>query len=313
MKNRTILFIALFLSVLGSVNAQEAEQEADFFTGISPVILSKGQAEFNFMNTLTSFRTTTSQYLPSVDAYRVTDRRRYSRFDQMLRVTYGFSESKKWDLGVEMRFAHARYDEAARSSPFAVLGGETPTGKSYHGFALLGLRARAMLFPKLPELTLQATVHYPMARPEEKAQGIGTQQTQAGFGATYFVQSGGNLTYFFQADWTTRFGVELEKQTLLTNHLISAATYMVVRIYENQWYFFPSASYGVATRITNGGFRRINQQILGGLGVFYQPAPQFSILLNWNIPFLLTSGSSLTTFDRESYTGVTLGLRTLLN
>jgi hypothetical protein len=330
MKNKITLYVTLSLIALGlQLIAQEKKvekaekvekeekEEISFFTGISPVILNKSQTDINLSNTLTSFWLTSTQYIPSVDAYRIADRKRYSRFDQLLRVTYGFSENKRWDLGLELRFAHTRLDEAARSSPFRVLQGiksDTSTGRSYHGFGLMGLRARAMLFKNIPELTIQGSVHYPMARSPESSRKLGYPQTQAGLGASYFIQSGSNTFYFIQADWTTRFQAELENVGFFaTNHIISGSTFMVVKIWEDSWYVFPSISYNVLGRIDKGNFRRLNQQLLGGLGLFFQPSPQFSILINANLPFLLSSGSNLITYDKETFTGITIGLRTLLN
>lgn len=310
-----ITLIIIIIAYSNPLIGQEEKKESNFFTGISPVILEKEKAEIVCNNTLTSFWLTSSQYLPAVDAYRVVDRQRYARLDQMVRVTYGFSKNKRWDLATELRFAHTRLDESARSSPLRVLGNATATGNSVHEFAAIGLRARASLFKKIPELTLQATVSYPMSRViVDRERWLDPLQTQAGLGATYFVQSSENTFYFFQADWTTRFGSQQLGQTpTRTTNLTSASTYIVIRVWEDNWYIFPSLSYGLSSRFYNSKFSRINQQLLGGLGVFFQPSPRFSVLLNGNLPLIFSSGSTLTAFDKSTYTGVTLGLRTLFN
>ena len=305
------VFISLFF--LQTLHAQEEQKDVAFFTGTSPVIIEKGTAEINLNNTLTSFWVTSKQYIPSVDAYRVVDRRRFSRLDNLLRVTYGFSQSKKWDLGAELRFANTRLDESARSSPLRVFGGESETGKTYHEFAYAGLRARASLFKNIPELTLQTTITYPMSRIiNDRPTWLEPLQTQLGLGATYFAQSGSNTIFFFQTDWTTRFRANSDNGTVPMAHIISASTYMVINLWEQNWYIFPSLAYGSANRIEKGNFRRLNQQLLGGIGLYFQPSSRFSILLNGNFPLVLQTGSDLSTFNKETYTGITISLRTLL-
>lgn len=310
-KNLFKAFILLLFSF--SLQAQSAkpknadDKEQPFFTGISPVVLAKDAVEISFLNSLTSFWLVAHQYDPVLKDTRITNRYRYSRLDQLLRVSYGFSKNKKWDLGAEFRFAHLRLDDEARSSPFRVLSGNTTSGNTYRGLTTVGLRARAMPFEGIPELTLQATTQFPMIRTDTLRQRLNAQRSQVGLGATYYVQVSPATYYFFQVDWSTLLS---NNELNRTTHLVSGSTYLVIDTWESMWYIMPSLTYGMSLQGNNGTLRRINQQFLGGVGVLFQSSAIFSILLNAQIPFILDSGSSNTEWDRRSYSSVTIGLRT---
>ena len=161
------------------------KSEANFYTGISPVILAKDGVEVNFLNSMTSFWLASKEYNPLSNSTRIANWYRITRFQQLLRVNYGFSKSGRWDLGAEVQYTHSRLDDDARSSPFRVFGGDTDSGKSYRGASLLGLRLRLAPFENLPELTLQGMAYFPINRSEELRAQLGSQRTQVGALATF--------------------------------------------------------------------------------------------------------------------------------
>ena len=312
-----ILFV--FLAHTTTTFAQEATEEPAFFTGISPIILERNAAEVSLMNNMSSFWLALRRYNPSLQVTQVSDRERYTRAENILRVTYGFSKKKNWDLGAEFKYSNARLDNAARSSPFRVYRAQNEVTEdfftrdnSYHGLATIGLRLRGTPLKSVPELTLQATYYQPVAQTISDRYAFGADRVQTGLSATYFIKSGENMYYFFQADFATYLSSKqnnINFRSHYTDFVPSISTFAVINTWEDQWYIFPGLNYSTTL---SSSFYRLSQQFFGTLGVFYQPKKTFSVLLNWQIPFILDSGTRNVEFVRNSYSGFTLGLRTLI-
>jgi hypothetical protein len=303
----------LFFSI-ETTFAQDEKEEPEFFTGISPVILKRNTTEISLLNSLYSFWWSIKEYNTSALPTGFVDRARFTRLDQLLRLTYGFSKNKNWDLSAELRFSHARLDDDARSSPLKVL--EKTTGlksgdlfqrnQSYHGLSFIGVRLRGTPFKSIPELTVQGTFHKYVAPSPDKREAFSAARNMAGFTATYFLQSGENVYYFFQTDWNTALK---SNEVLFTGHQLSLSTTLVFKTWAEGLFIYPGMSYGSNY---SSSFFRLSQQFFINAGAFYQPTTKFSIFLNWQLPILFESGSQYVEFVKGSFTGVTLGVRTLL-
>jgi hypothetical protein len=312
----TQTFLSLFILSLISLHlpAQDKEEEPEFFTGISPVILQRNAAEVTLLNSLNSFWWSIKEYNTNALPTGFVDRARFSRLDQLLRVTYGFSKNKNWDLAAELRFTHARLDDEARSSPFRVFEKSDIKGSddlfqrnnSYHGMSFIGVRLRVTPFKRIPELTLQGTFHKYAAPSPDKREAFSAARNQAGFTATYFLQTGDNVFYFFQTDWNTAFS---STEVPFTGHQLALSTTLVFKTWLQGLYVYPGVSYGSNYSST---FYRLSQQFFVNTGAFYQPTPKFSVFINWSFPILFESGSKYVDFTRGSFIGATVGVRTLL-
>jgi hypothetical protein len=307
-----LLFLTCFCN-FPQLSAQEEKDEPTFFTGLSPVILQRNAAEINLVNNLNSYWIVSKQFNPDLPTGFQLDRKRFTRTEHVLRASYGFSKNKRWDLGAEVKFSQARLDEAARSSPFRVFGNETETGTTYRGLTGIGLRLRTQPLKTIPELTVQGTVTYPQisasSTENERAQ-LDAQSLQAGVAATYYVQSGEKMFYFFQADWSMRFKNAENKRN---KHSPSLSTTIVVKTWQDQFFLFGGLNYGMSLQqFSNGGLYRLSQALFASGGVFYQPTPKFSIVLSAQLPLLFESNLRSVELVRESFTGFTLGMRSLL-
>ena len=294
--------------------AQDNNDEPTFFTGLSPVILHQNEAEIYFTNSLTSYWNVQKQYDPDFATGIFVDRKRYTKAEHTLRGSYGFAKNKKWDLGLEVKFAEARLDEAARSSPLRVFGNDSTGGKSYRNFTAIGLRLRASPFKNIPELTLQGTIYYPQSShssTETELILLDAQNVKTVLTATYYLKSGEYLNFFFQGDWLTTFKSGYSDRTVHSPNLSSLA---VVRIGGGHWNIFGGLNYGMDFRqFSTGSLYLWDQHLFGSGGVFYQPTPVFSVVLSGQIPLFYQSTLPYVEFVRESYLGFSLGIRSLLN
>ncbi len=293
--------------------AQKTEDEPNFFTGLSPVILERNAAEINFINNLSSFWIVTKQYRPDIATGFLVDRKRFTTTEHILRASYGFSKNKRWDLGAEVKFAQARLDDGARSSPFRVFGNETVDGISYRNLSAIGLRVRTMPFIKVPELTLQGTVYFPQKSfksTEIELAELDAQNVKTGLTATYYLQSGANIYFFFQGDWLTSLKSTEDNRT---KHSPAISSTMVIKTGGGQLFIFGGLNYGMTLQqFSDGGLYSLSKALFGSAGLFYQPTPKFSIVLSSQLPLLYESNLRYIEFVRESYLGFSLGMRSLL-
>jgi len=275
-----------------------------FFAGVSPVILNEDQVEVNFVNTLTSFWLAINEFDLTSGANYVGNRTRFTRFDQLLRVSYGFAENKRWDLGAEFRYAHVRNDDEAQSSPFRVFENDRATGISYRALSMVGARLRAMPFRQLPALTAQAAINFPVAKDVQTRRSLGADRTQTDVTLTYYEPFNPKTYYFLQGQWLTLFSNDENSRT---THVLNGGAFLVQNLWRDRLHAFPGISY--VTTVQNGS--RINQQLYGSFGAQYQVGYKASIFLNGQIPFIFDSGSQFVEWVRESYSSVTLGIRVL--
>lgn len=299
-----------FTALTLSAQVAKSDKGANIYTGVSPIVLDKDQVEISMTNSLTSFWLAVRKYEPQFDVFRVANRYRFTRFDQAIRVSYGFSNHKRWDMGAELRFAHVRLDDAARSSPFRVFGGQTDFGTTFRGISTVGMRVRYMPFGELPELTLQGTAYFPVARTAERRQQLDAQRAQLGLLATFYQPFNDRVLYFLQADWQSRLQ---NSENATTTHSASMGGYLVFSLFgEETWRLLAGCTFATTLQAYGGGLNKVNQQLLGSLGVLYQPSEQFGVFLNTQAPFILESGSEYVEWVRPSFSAFSLGLRSLL-
>ena len=175
-----------------------------FLSGLSPVILDKDGIEVNNFNPLTSFWLAVQETPPELAGAQITNRYRYTLFESYWRVSYGFGYNKRWDLGAEFRFSRRRLDDQATNSSLKVFGSDDPGSITYQGLSMAGIRARYMPFKKVPELTLQGALTFPVAK-EEVRHGLALDRTQFELGATYYKNLAKRTYYFLQTNWLARF------------------------------------------------------------------------------------------------------------
>lgn len=276
-----------------------------FLGNLSPVILNKDKVEINNFNSLTSFWLAVQETPPELAGATITNRYRTTFFENFVRVSYGFSYSKRWDLGAEFRFTRRRLDDDAPSSPFKVFESDSPSSSTYGGLSMVGARVRYMPFKSVPELTLQGALTFPVAN-QEMREALKLDRTEFDFGATYYKDLNKSMYYFLQTNWMMRFARAEDERT---THYWSASAFLVKSLFYHRVYVYPGLTYaGLFQNFTESGFSQVNYQVLGGLGLQYQPARVFSVSLYAQLPFILDSGSATTEWVRESYSSWTLGL-----
>ncbi len=316
---KTFLIVFLFFDIGQTFYAQYDNisldsiptSQIEFYSGVSPVILEKDDIEIYMFNSLVSFWDGLYQYSSVLNGNYIADRRRFSSMDNVLRVSYGFSKSKRWDLGATIQYRQVRLDNEARSSPFRVFEKDSFSGNSERGFTRLGLQVRWMPLSKIPELTIQSSLRFPIAKNEKLKAELGAQRISFDLNATWYNEVLPQTFLFLQTGWTTRFKNELRNYA--THHALGSI-FLVKGFFNHKIYIFPSLTYFNSMEQFNKGGRlnQTNYQLLWGGGIQYQPSTQISIFTQFQAPFILESGSETSEWIKDSYTAFSLGVRIMI-
>ncbi len=299
------------VSAQSYVAGQDSTGSAYFYPGVSAVVLEKDASEIVLRNNFTSFWLAINEYDPATKGTRVSDRARQTIFEHALQVSHGFSKSQRWDIGVEMRYAHTRLDSIANSSPWKALSDDDKGGDTYRGLSWLGIRTRIMPFSKLPELTLQGTALFPINGDYRDRRNLGANRIQASLGATFFRKPFNHTYYFLSVEWKTFFrDIENDK----VSHTPSVGAYLIREMMSRRLYVLAGLAYSPNYEqfYDNGPLRKTSEFFLGFIGLQYQPNRKFGLYLNTQTPFILDSGSDYIQWVRQSYSAWSLGFRVLL-
>jgi len=303
---------SIFLLVFGvfgilTGNAQEQAAEERFsFGNISPVILPKDGLEVTATGNLTSYWVTSQFGKVVLDRYRI------SRSENYLNLNYGFSESGRWDLGVQVRYSRLRLDENARNSPFKVFGSPDATGIGYQSISTVGLRVRALPFENIPEFTLQGAVHFPVAKDMETRSFLGADRIQPELTATYFKNLSPDFYLYLQGRYLLQIANEDHDQT---THFPGLSAFLVKSFLDQKLYVFPGLSWLGAYEQNYQGGRLVSeaQFVMVSLGAQVQPLSYLGVFLNAQRPLYYKSGLSFySDLVKSSYSDWSLGLRFIL-
>jgi hypothetical protein len=276
------------------------------FGAVSPVVLDKDQTEISFTNAVTTFQL--DQMQVSGREITIENRYRFSRMDQILRVSHGFHKLGRFDFGIEARYASMRIDDRASGSFFQLFDASKPeTGRTYRDLASIGVRSRIVPLEWLPELTFQTYLNYPIVKTEEKIRAMGAQRTQLGFSANIIRPLNDRLSYYVQEDIGHFFSSTYFKSNSLVN---SFGAYLIWISPARNFYLFPGLNFlHIFNYSKSQSFYQGSRQVLGTLGASWHPTEKWSVFATANAPFMVESGSDRIHWNRQSFTSFALGAR----
>jgi hypothetical protein len=321
MKNTSCLITSSFLLLFTLFNNQAFAQsdsglekidESLLISGLATNILQKDHFDFVSFSSFNSFWWGVHQ---SVQASPIVDRLRYSQFNTTLDTYYGFSHSQRWDAGIRLRYARSRLDNIASNSAFKVFRSyneedeNVNVDKTYGGLAGVGIRVRAMPIGSLPELSINAGFTFSTVQNDTTARNLGADRNVFDLNVTYYSKINANNYYYFIVNGSTFLPGENNEEMLFT----SGASFFLVRmLYAQQWVIYPGLSYNMSYKTPaqlDQTLIRINEQLLGIVGLQYQPTPRFTFSTSIGIPIWLNNSALQISQIRNSYSLVTFGLR----
>lgn len=310
------------------LNGQETEQEGGldlldeslFVGGLSPVVLDHEEMEVNVYSSL--FSSWVALHASAVQESQVVDRLRFSEFTTNAEVYYGFSRSNKWDLGLRLRYGNRRFDNAARSSVFDVFKTEETdnvgTDKTYTGMREIGVRVRFLPFSNIEELSVNTGFSFgKFSNAKDDDVYKLSDRNIFDLNVTYYIPLNIDRSsfYYFIFNGSAAFPGSLpENKEALYN--TTGSFFVVQRI--GKVVVYPGLSYNITFKepsegsFSDASLIRSGTQLLGTLGLQFQPSNSFSFNLGLSIPFLLTSTNKRQRLVRDSYSLANIGFRLLL-
>ena len=319
-----LLFTALLFLTYSPLQAQSfgdnrsTDDESEFFFlgGLTPAIVTQGQVEVNWYNSLYSVRVALHG---SVIESPVIDRLRLTDFNSTLDAYYGFSQNNRWNAGVRLVYGRRRLDNTAKNSPFKVFGGnddgDSVSGldENYSGLKEVGFRFKMIPSESIPNLTINGGYSLALNQDEEVKQYLDADRNSFDINVNYFISLNENQSslYYFILNGLARQpgSLDINNQWLYST---SASFYVVQRL--GQFSVYPGISYTLgfkppAIKDNNSALVKNSEQVLGVLGVQYTTLSNLTLNLSMALPFILETPNPLQSLERKSYSFITVGGR----
>tara|TARA_B100000497_G_C7642872_1_gene386527 strand:+ start:216 stop:1208 length:993 start_codon:yes stop_codon:yes gene_type:complete len=321
----TLLFalFTLFLSAAYGQNDDGLEllDESLFIGGLSPTVLTSGNVEVNFYSSLFSSWIALHE---SVIESPVQDRLRLTEFNSNLETYFGLSRRGRWDIGARVRYGKRRLANAATDPIWDVFSSSDEesanrgTDKTYSGLREVGVRFRLMPFEGLEAFTINAGYSYGEFGNSSDDEAFKlADRNSFDVNLSYFVSLNDQQTsyYYFIVN-----GTSFQPGSLSINedwlHNTSGSFFIVQRL--GKFVIYPGMTYTLAFKPPSSGsfsdksLIKSNEQLLGTLGIQYQPSFNTSFNISASMPFILSTTNLRQRLVRDSYSFVTIGGRILL-
>lgn len=314
-----------------SIPGLDSLEESFIVNGGASVVLSSGEAEIIWNNTLASYWIGLRENGPDSPIF---DRIRQTQFISDLYGYYGVSASGTWDVGLHLRYLRARKDNAASSSMFRVF--ESTKDKSFNatpdasseaagiifddsfgGIASAGLRFRVKPFQRRPEFVVNGGYSISTVRNETEQFQLGAGRDMIDIGATYYKEINSNTYYFFSGMLSAFLKsnvdevrpVDFRNENLYTANL---SFFLIQRTNNNKFTFYPGLAYGInfkPSQFDDRNLIRTQEFLFAYAGLQYAPSLQYNVFLTFGFPLIIDVESFQQDIIRESYSIISLGGR----
>lgn len=325
-----------FLSAQVGLDLLDTTETTSFYIGgISPNVLTQGNVEVNFYTSL--FSNWLAQQAAIIES-PVVDRWRFTEFSANVEAYTGVTKNGRWDIGLRLKYARTRLDNSARSSPFKVfhtgndevdgrlsVGNNEEVDRNYSGFKEIGLRFRVVPFTKVPALTINGGFSFSPIRDVTDAWNLQADRNSLDLNLAYHVSLNNNAYYYFIGNWTGLSPSSIKADTNDDGFIDRAIddkwryntgfSFFVVQLFANRKIaVYPGLSYNIGYKKPDQGDQsliKLNEQVLGVLGVQYQPSNNISWNISTALPLVLKTTNRLFKPVAESYSFVSIGGRFL--
>lgn len=305
---------ALAQSSFYNSNAENVDTLPVFpvFSGLSPLLVPSGQLELLFYNALSTQKNERLPVNPPGEISRSTS------LQHILQVTYGVSESGRFNVGLDLHYLHYRFDANSEHSALKVLrntasdtlvtdaDNKDVLAFSFHMLSRVGLRFRWVPSENLPELTLQGGLLFPASyqTPATK-RALNIARTQLWLQGNFYQLLGEGLYGFASAGAYLSLPSETQHQTSFT----PIVNVVVAKEISDLFIVFAQTAFNAGfNKQYKAGLQNTNLQWLGGLGAQLQLSNHFSISAEFQKPFVNTY-NSLSSDYQGGLTNFSINLR----
>ncbi len=322
-----ICFQQLFLT--GHIQAQKFKysipgldtiQSSFIVGGGASAVLRSGEAEIISSNTLASYWIA---FHANGENSPVLDRLRNTQFTSDNTAFYSVSPTGRVDIGLQLRYARVRLDNAASSSMLKVFEGKdkrtsqstapfddvVKLDQSYGRLANVGLRFRFKPIIKSPELVINGGYTIATVKNKAEQKQLNADRDMFDLGATYYQNISNNVYYFFGASIRTFLPSSVTNESLFNTNV---NFFLIQRSKNKKFTFYPGISYSLsfkpATYDDNPLIRTADFLFAIG-GVQYAINNDYNIFATAGFPLIVNITQPQQEIVRESYSLLSLGFR----
>jgi hypothetical protein len=302
-----------------SIPGLDTLQQTFIIQGTASTVLKSGQAEIISNNFINSYWVAFHQ---NGDNSPVLDRFRKTQFTADLYGYYGISASGRWDVGLHLKYARSRLDNAASSSMLEVFDKEInespidptfdPFGiidRSFGGLASVGLRVRVKPLLNRPEFIVTGGYAFSTVKDETKQNQLTADRDIFDIGFSYYRSISDNVFYFLSGLGQMYIPSSVRDESLYTS---SVSFYLIHRSNNYKWTFYPGISYGLSfkpSEFDSHNLIKTNSSLFALGGIQYAPNSRYNIFATAGFPLQINLISPLQEIVRESYSLLALGFR----
>lgn len=316
------IMIMLALGANGQRNSGGLEllDESLFIGGLSPAVMTKGDVEVNFYSAL--FSSWIGLHESATVESPIRDRLRLTDFNTNLETYFGMSRNGRWDIGARLRYGRLRLANAASDSPFDVFSSSDAessnigTDKTYSGLREIGIRFRLVPFENVEGLSVNAGYSFgSIGNSNDDAGFVLADRNSVDVNLTYYISLNPNSFYYFIFSGKSS-GAGSLPQTAEALHNTTGSFFIAQRL--GPIVVYPGISYSLDFKPpSQGSFSdkaliKQGEQVLGTLGIQFNPSYNLSFNINASIPFIISTTNLRQRLIRESYSFVSIGGRILL-
>lgn len=288
--------------------------------GGAAAVLRSGEAEIISSNSLASYWIA---FHENGENSPILDRLRSTQFASENTVFYSVSATGRVDVGLQLRYARVRLDNAASNSMFKVFEGKDKSSgrstapfdevikldESFGRLANVGLRFRFK--PLLHEPALVVNGGYTLGTVKDK---IEQKQLTADrdifdLGATYFKDISTNVFYFFGASIRAYLPSSVTSESLYNTN---ANFFLIQRTKNKKFTFYPGISYSLSfkpSQYDDHPLIKTADFLFAIGGVQYAFSKDYNVFATAGFPLIVNLTRPQQTIVRESYSLLSLGFR----
>lgn len=283
-------------------------------------VLRAGEGEIIINNALVSHWLAFHQ---NGDDSPVLDRFRQTFFATDVFGYYGLSQSGKLDVGLQLRYARTRLDNAAGSSMLKVFEkteedpllraptdeGATIIDSSFGGISLVGLRFRFKPILSSPEFVINGGIALSMVRDDRLMKQLDAETDVFDVGATYYKSISSRVYYFFGGTMQVLLPTIQAKKALYQGTL---NFFLIHRSRNQKLTFLPGLSYSMRFKSSvfdSHSLIKSNEFLFAMLGVQYGFNQNVMVFGNLGFPLIADAIPPQIEIVRESYSLLSLGAR----
>jgi len=155
--NYHLIYFAIFLSCIPGL-AQEDRSNVQVYT--PSALIYKDGFELNIFNNLYT------QDKFNLDGNTIDLNERQTFYTGMFQFTYGVSENRRLNLGIDLHISSVRYDPDPNSSPLKVFGSDSASFRRTE-LSFIGPRVKFIPIQKWPRFSIQSSILFPIAQNPE--------------------------------------------------------------------------------------------------------------------------------------------------